>query len=91
MAALFASGRMVDLVLALTLIEAVALVAWHRRTGGGVAPGDFLGNLLSGVCLLVALRLGLAGAWWGWIALALLAALAAHLTDLASRWRSSRR
>lgn len=87
MAALFASGRIVDVILALTLAEAVGLVAWHRRTGRGVAPADFLGNLLSGVCLLLALRAGLAGAWWGWIALALLAALAAHLTDLARRWR----
>ncbi len=87
MAALFASGRIVDVILALTLAEAVGLVAWHRRTGRGVAPADFLGNLLSGVCLLLALRTGLAGAWWGWIALALLAALAAHMADLARRWR----
>jgi hypothetical protein len=87
MAALFASGRIVDVILALTLAEAVGLVAWHRRTGRGVAPADFLGNLLSGVCLLLALRAGLAGAWWGWIALALLAALAAHMADLARRWR----
>jgi len=87
MAALFASGRIVDVVLALTVLEACAVVGWHHRTGRGVAPADFLGNLLSGMCLLVALRVGLAGAWWGWIALALLAALAAHLADLRRRWR----
>lgn len=87
MAALFASGRIVDLVLALTLCEAAALLAWHRRSGRGVPPREFLANLLSGACLLLALRVGLAGAWWGWIALALLAALVAHLTDLARRWR----
>jgi hypothetical protein len=87
MAALFASGRIIDVILALTLVEAVALVAWHRRTGRGVAPGEFLGNLLSGMCLLAALRVGLAGAWWGWIALALLAALVAHVADLGRRWR----
>jgi hypothetical protein len=52
-----------------------------------VEPGEFLGNLLSGMCLLAALRVGLAGAWWGWIALALLAALVAHVADLGRRWR----
>ena len=86
MSALFASGHIVDLILMLTLVEAAVLVLHHHSTGRGVAPGEFLGNLVSGVFLLLALRAGLVGAWWGWISLCLLAALAAHLNDLRARW-----
>ena len=37
---LFATGRIVDLILAFTAIEAACLVAWHRRAGRGPAPAD---------------------------------------------------
>jgi len=85
--AFFASGRAVDLVLALMLAEALLLLSLHRYAGRGPAPADWLANLVSGFCLLLGLRLTLAGAGWHWLALALLAALAAHLTDLKQRWR----
>jgi hypothetical protein len=87
MASLFATGHVVDLVLALTAIEAILVVAYHGRTGRGVAPAEFLGNLLSGVWLMLALRCALVGAWWGWIALCLVGSLVAHLADLRRRWR----
>jgi hypothetical protein len=85
---LFASGRIVDIVLAITAIEAALLIAYHRRTGRGPAPADLFGNLLSGVCLMLALRAALVDAWWGWVALWLLAAFGAHLSDLRRRWPS---
>lgn len=84
---LFASGFVIDVALAITALEAMAVVAWHRRTGRGVAPADFLGNLASGVFLMLALRCGVTGAFWGWIAIFLVAALVAHLSDLRRRWR----
>ena len=87
MSALFVSGHIVDLILGLTLLEAIAVIAYHRRTGRGVGPAEFLGNLLSGVLLLLALRLALVGASWPWMAGCLLAALLAHLLDLGRRWR----
>ena len=87
MTSLFATGHVVDLMLAFTAIEAMLVVAHHRRTGRGVAPAEFLGNLLSGVWLMLALRGALVGAWWGWIALCLVGSLAAHLADLRRRWR----
>jgi hypothetical protein len=80
MAALFANGRIVDAILLLTVAETLALLLWRGRT-------DLLATLLAGLALLAALRLALAGAAWPWLALALLAALAAHLADLARRWR----
>jgi hypothetical protein len=86
MRALFASGHIVDIVLALTAAEAIGVVWYARRTGRGPAPAAFLGNLLSGICLMLALRVALVGAWWGWIGLCLVGALAAHLGDLRRRW-----
>lgn len=85
---LFASGRIVDLILAFMVLEGVLLLSHRRMTGRGMAPVDVLRNLLPGVCLLLALRGALASAWWGWIALCLLMALLAHLVDLRDRWRS---
>jgi hypothetical protein len=87
MTALFASGRIIDLILALTVAEAALLVAWHHRTGRGIAPADLLPNLLSGICLMLAVRAALVGAWWGWIASCLLGSLLAHLADLRRRLR----
>jgi hypothetical protein len=79
--------RIVDFIIAASLVEALALIAYHRMTGRGLATAELLATLGAGLGLLLALRLALAGSWWGWIALALLAALAAHLVDLARRWR----
>lgn len=88
MSGLFASGRIVDLVLAITAIEAALLLAYHRRTGRGPAPKDVVGMLLAGACLMLALREALVGAEWRWIALWLAAAFVAHLNDLRRRWPS---
>jgi hypothetical protein len=87
MMALFESGHIVDLILAFTLIEAAIVLAHHRRTGLGVMPGDFVSNLLSGICLMLALRCALSGAGWIWIGFWLFGALLAHMYDLNRRWR----
>jgi hypothetical protein len=82
---LFASGRIVDLILALVVLEAVALAIWHRCTRRGVGLPAVLPNLCAGAALLLAVRAALVGAWWGWVAVALVAGLLAHLVDLRSR------
>ena len=87
MAELFASGRVLDLILFGMALEALGLAAHHRATGRGVPPARLLPNLLSGMCLLLAMRVGAGGAWWGWVSLALLGALAFHLLDLGRAWR----
>jgi len=87
MAELFASGRVFDLILIGMALEAFGLVAFYRIRGHGVRPARLLPNVLSGMCLLLAMRVGAGGAWWGWVSLSLLGALAFHLVDLGRAWR----
>ena len=87
----------VDAILALTIVEGALLWWWHRRTGRGVAPSDFGLNWMSGLCLMVAVRVALSGsgpasgavfsATLGGILLCLSAAGALHGIDLWRRWR----
>ena len=77
----------VDIVIAFTLLEAVLLALFHRATGRGLAPLQFVPNLAAGLFLMLALRGVLAGAAAPWIGLALLAAGACHGLDLWQRWR----
>lgn len=78
---------LIDLVIGFTLLEAVALLLFHRVTGRGVAPCDFALNMASGLCLMLALRCLAHDAGAAWVALCLLAAGMAHCTDLWQRWR----
>lgn len=78
---------LVDGVIVFTVIEGLCLVVHHRRTGRGVEPGDFVANMLSGLCLMLALRAAL-GPGDPWPVLpALLAAGVIHGIDLWRRWR----
>jgi hypothetical protein len=78
---------LIDLVIALTLVEALALALYHRRTGRGMAPLDFMPNLGAGLALMFALRATLSAAGWGWVAAGLMLAGLAHATDLRRRWQ----
>jgi hypothetical protein len=86
MHALFASGRVVDLILFLMAAEAALLVVLHATRGVGIAPRRLLPNLFAGACLLLALRAALTGAGAGLCALWLLLGLGGHVLDLAGRW-----
>jgi hypothetical protein len=87
MAELFASGRIIDLILGLVVVEVMVLALWRRRFGTGPALGDLAANLASGGFLLLAVRAALVNAAWQWVALALLGSLLAHLADLYGRRR----
>jgi hypothetical protein len=87
-AAAFASGRIVDVILALVVAEALAILLWRRLTGRGPALADLAATLLSGALLMLALRSALHGSDWPTIAGFLAASLAAHLVDLGRRWRA---
>ena len=83
----FGIAQIIDLVIAFTLVECAALALYHRSTGKGVALRDFLMNMVSGLCLMLALRCLVRDAGAAWVALSLLAAGLAHGTDLWMRWR----
>ena len=85
MEALLHSPRVIDPILLLVILEVLWYVAYRRR--GGAVRGGLLPTLAAGACLLLALRVALAGAAWQWIALCLMAGLVAHLFDLTSRMR----
>jgi hypothetical protein len=87
MAELFASGRLVDLILIIVAVEAACLLLYWRSRRRGVSPGDLLPNLCAGGFLLLALRLSLGGAGWQLCCASLGAAGIAHLVDLNRRWR----
>ena len=80
MAALFASGRAADLVLAVMAIEAIALVCLTR-----LGAATIVAATLPGALIVVALRAGLVGAAWPWVAAPLMLAWPAHLWDIRTR------
>jgi hypothetical protein len=86
MAALFASGRIVDLVLLFMVIEGGGLIMLRRRVRRGIPPLDLLVSLGAGAALLLALRGALTDVAWPGIAACLVLALVAHLLDLWRRW-----
>lgn len=88
MAALFETGRIVDIALSVLLLEFLVLTLQRLWRGAGRGPGllSSLANLLAGASLLLALRAALVAAPWTEVALWLGAGLIAHLVDLRSRW-----
>lgn len=87
LAAALADGSLLLLIVGLVVLEALWL-AWLWRTRGvGIAPRRVLGNLVSGACLMLAVRAATLDAPWIEVAGWLLASLLAHLADLALRWR----
>ena len=87
LAQFFLSGRVVDVAIAITLLEGLALAVYHRATGRGVAPRNFAINMVSGLCLMMALRAALTGSSWMMVALFLSASGAVHAVDIWRRWQ----
>lgn len=84
MAALFDSGAIADLIIAVMVIEGLVLIALRSRFPN-VRVADVVGMLAAGLFLVLALRATLTGAGWPWVAAFLTAAFAAHLFDLRRR------
>ena len=89
MDALFASGRIVDLILAGVAVEALLLAGLRRRLGAGPSLPGLLANLAAGAALMLALRAALVGSAWPVVAAFMLAGLVAHGADLALRFRGA--
>jgi hypothetical protein len=83
---LFASGRIVDSILALMLLELAVLTAVRARTRRGIHPMELAASLAAGMALLLALRSSLVGLSWQHTALWLILALVAHVLYLKLRW-----
>ena len=47
---------LLDAVIVFTVLEGLGLWLHHRITGEGLAPGDYALNMLSGLCLMLAVR-----------------------------------
>lgn len=87
MVELLQSGRLIDFILVLVALEVLAFAVLPRFVRGMPGLSKLWPTLLSGVCLMVAVRLALTDAPALWIMGALLASLIAHVTDIASRVR----
>ena len=85
---LFVSGRLVDFILVLVVVEAGLIAAYWRFTGKGIRALDLLPNLFAGAFLVLALRMVLTGQDWTWSCACLAVAGLAHVVDIARRWRS---
>ncbi len=81
----FASGRAIDLVLAVLALEALLFLFLTR----GTRRRDLLLALVPGLFLLLALRASLTGAPWQVIAALVALSLPAHLLDIGRRIRKS--
>ncbi len=92
MAAFLQSGAMIDAILVLVALEALAFLVLYRYVPN--APRLFAPHLavlwptlLSGALLMLAVRFALTDAPWTWVASVLAAAGAAHIVDIALRFR----
>lgn len=75
----FASGRAVDIVLAVLAVEAI----WLRLRSNLWA--DIIPALLPAVLMMIALRAALTGLAWPFVSLPLILAFPVHLCDLRRR------
>lgn len=75
----FASGRAVDVVLAVLLVEALWL-KWRGQRWADIVPA-----LLPAVLMMLGLRAALTGMAWHFISLPLALAFPVHLYDLRRR------
>jgi len=82
----FADGSLPAIIAVLVAVEGGFLWLIWRTRGVGIAPRALIGSLVSGACLMLAVRAALIDAPWQHVATWLLLSLVAHLADLALRW-----
>jgi len=84
---LYQGPLVVDIAIGFITIEAFLLWAWRKVSGRGLAVADCLLTIVSGACLMLALRCALTPGGWPGMAFFLIAAGFAHGADLRTRWR----
>jgi len=85
---LYQGPLVVDIAIGFITLETLLLWAWHQFTGRGLALADCILTIISGACLMLALRCALTPDGWPGMALFLIIAGIAHGADLRSRWRN---
>ena len=83
---LYQGPLVVDIAIGFITLESLLLWAFHKFTGRGIALADCVLTIVSGVCLMLALRCALTPDGWPGMALFLIAAGIAHGADLRARW-----
>ena len=78
-------GLVIDFVIGLTVVEAGFLLGFYYLLGRGLAPGQYLLNLVSGLFLMLALRAAQSADTWYLPMMCLLTAGLCHLADLILR------
>lgn len=86
MADLITSGRIVDLILVVVLLEVVSLTWLARARRPGLRLTRLISLLLPGVCIFLALKAALSDAGWVAIMIFLLLSGVAHAVDVWLRW-----
>jgi hypothetical protein len=90
LAELFASGRIINFIVLLLVLESVAVLAAQRLLKRSLGWLAISVGLCAGLALLLALRESLLGARWQAVAAWLAAAFVAHLFDLHIRLKGAR-
>ena len=85
---IFSGTLLIDIVIAVTLIEWAVLSWWRHRTGRGISMAELRHTLFAGLYLMLALRASMTAAPWYVVALLLLAAGLTHAADLLRRWHA---
>jgi len=87
---LFASGAIVDLILAFMALELIVLIIVRKKSVPALHIADVLASLAAGAALLLVLRSVMRGKPWEISAFWLVVALLCHLWDLRRRWTARR-
>ena len=85
---LYQGSLVVDIAIGFITLETLLLWAFHKISGRGLALAECLLTIVSGACLMLALRCALTPDGWPGMALFLIAAGIAHGADLRARWRN---
>ena len=91
MAAYLDNGLLIDWIVAVLALEALALSAVRVLLGRGPSVTSTIANCTSGGALFLALRAAMAKTPFAVIGVCLLIALLAHVADLTTRWRGCSR
>ncbi len=83
----FNSGRIIEILLVIVLVEAVALLVYWKNTGRGVSPVSLIGMLGAGIFLMLAIRSAIQNSATELLAMWLLLSLVFHVIDLCHRWK----